>query len=90
MALPFGLATAPRVFTKVLAPLLANLRSHSISIVAYLVDLLLVDRSITDLNQAIRRTVRYLESMGWILNLDKSALVPVKRLEYLGLLIDTD
>ena len=90
MALPFGLATAPRVFTKVLAPLLANLRSHGISIVAYLDDLLLVDHSVVDLNLAVHRVVRYLESMGWILNLEKSGLFPVKRLEYLGLLIDTD
>lgn len=89
VALPFGLATAPRVFTKVLAPLLAYLRSQGISIVAYLDDLLVVDRSVADLNSAVHRTVKFLESMGWVLNLDKSALMPVQRLEYLGLLIDT-
>ena len=40
VALPFGLASAPRVFTKVLAPILALLRQQGIAIVGYLDNLL--------------------------------------------------
>ena len=45
VALPFGLATAPRVFTKILAPVLANLRSQGILVMAYLDDLIVIDLS---------------------------------------------
>ena len=41
-ALPFGLATAPRVFTKLLKPVLAHLRAKGLRIVAYLDDILLI------------------------------------------------
>lgn len=62
-----GLATAPPVCTKVLAPPLAILGAQGIKIMAYLDDLLLVDQSIASLNQTVCNTVEYLESLGWIL-----------------------
>lgn len=86
----FGLATTPLVFTRILAPLLAKLRAQGETIMAYLDDLLLVDQLIPSLNQAVCSTVKYLESLGWVLNWEKSALQPVKRLEYLVLVIDAD
>lgn len=89
VALPFGLATAPRVFTKILAPVLAILREQGILIMAYLDDLLVVDHSAAGLNRAVLLAVNCLESLGWVLNRDKSALQPTRRLEYLGLILDT-
>ncbi|XP_056403647.1 LOW QUALITY PROTEIN: cyclin-dependent kinase 12 [Hyla sarda] len=41
LALPFELATAPRVFTKVLAAVIAILRSRGVSVLPYLDDLLI-------------------------------------------------
>ena len=40
-ALPFGLSVAPRVFTKVLAPVIAFIREQKVSILPYLDDLLI-------------------------------------------------
>ena len=90
VALPFGLATAPRVFTKVLAPILANLRIQGIIVLAYLDDLLIIDHSSPGLERAVALTVRYLERFGWVLNREKSAFQPTKRLEYLGMSLDTE
>ena len=38
MQLCFGLSTAPRIFIKILKPLLAELRAQGMRLVAYLVD----------------------------------------------------
>ena len=78
VSLPFGLATTPRVFTKVLTPLLANLRAQGIPVMAYLDDLLLVEQSVTQLNHSVLSTVKYLEQLGWVLNLQKSSLQPLR------------
>lgn len=76
------------MFTKILAPVLARLRIQGISVAAYLDNLLLIDHLVTWLDCSVSSMVKYLEHLGWILNLEKSALGPVRRLEYLGLVID--
>lgn len=90
MALPFGLASAPRVFTKVLAPIFALLRQRGISIVGYLDDLLLRAASAPELREDVAITMHTLQEFGWVLNLKKSVLVQTPQcLEYLGLLLDS-
>ena len=89
VALPFGLASAPRVFTKVLAPILALLRQRGIAIVGYLDDLLLRASSGSELEEDVSITCRTLQEFGWFLNLRKSVLVPSQRLEHLGLVLDS-
>ena len=44
-ALPFGLASAPRVFTKLMKPALACLRSRGVRLIAYLDDLLIIGKT---------------------------------------------
>ncbi|KAM7284238.1 uncharacterized protein ISCGN_001335, partial [Ixodes scapularis] len=43
--LPFGLRSAPRVFTKLLKPVAAYLRSKGLRIVMFLDDMLVMDQS---------------------------------------------
>ncbi|CAJ0946777.1 unnamed protein product [Ranitomeya imitator] len=64
MALPFGLASAPRVFTKVMA----ILRSKEILIISYLDDLLIKGPSCRDCDQSVQITLVHL---GWIINREK-------------------
>lgn len=52
-------------------------------------DLLLRDHSLQALEQSITCTVRYLESLGWIINTETSALRPAQNLKYLGPILDT-
>ena len=89
VALPFGLASAPRVFTKVLAPILALLRQRGIAIVGYLDDLLLRATSSSELEESVSIACQTLREFGWVLNTQKSVLVPSQRLEYLGLILDS-
>ena len=84
VALPFGLSTAPRVFTRITRAALSFLRTKGIAIYGYIDDLLIVAES----EEAARRnttiTVSLLEELGWLLNKRKSNLAPRQCLVFLG------
>jgi len=82
--LPFGLSSAPRVFTKVLAPVIALLRKHGIQIYAYLDDILLAADSYQVALEGVQLALKYLTQAGFILNIKKSDLVPTQDLVYIG------
>ncbi len=82
--LPFGLTSAPRVFTKVLAPVIALLRKHGIQIYAYLDDILLAADSYQVALEGVQLALKYLTQAGFILNIKKSDLVPTQDLVYIG------
>lgn len=90
VALPFGLASAPRVFTKVLAPIMALLRARGIVIIPYLDDLLVKASSRADCLLSLRISLDTLSRFGWVANRQKSFLVPSLRLEFLGMILDTE
>ncbi|XP_073442947.1 uncharacterized protein [Dendrobates tinctorius] len=89
-ALPFGVSPAPRVFTKILREAVISIRLQGICIVPYLDDLLIVAPSVSRLNQDVSKTLQMLESLGWILNLQKSDLHPSPRKKFLGVLLDSE
>ena len=88
VALSFGLASAPRVFTKVIAPILALLRQRGIAVVGYLDDLLLRAASASELEVSVSITSDP-QTLGWLLNIQKSVMVMTRRLVYLGLILDS-
>uniref|UniRef100_A0A803J3I0 ribonuclease H n=1 Tax=Xenopus tropicalis TaxID=8364 RepID=A0A803J3I0_XENTR len=88
--LPFGLATSPRTFSKVLVVVIAKLREEGLEIYQYLDDLLLVAREKDTLERHRDIAAATLERFGWVLNREKSNLQPTQRLVYLGAQIDTD
>lgn len=73
-ALSFGLASAPRIFTKVLAEALQVLRTTGIQIIAYLDDLLLCVGSPAELEKNLNFTMNHLQPLGWMVNTEKSNL----------------
>jgi hypothetical protein len=87
--LPFGLSTAPRVFTKVLAPVVGHLHQKGIHLFPYLDDCLLVAKDQATLHQTILFTINVLQSLGFIINFKKSQLQITQRLTFLGMEIDT-
>ncbi|XP_044151545.1 nuclear pore complex protein Nup155 [Bufo gargarizans] len=89
VALPFGLASAPRVFTKVLAPLVALLRARGVALVPYLDDLLIRAPSPEDNLSSLSITLSALAQFGWLVNHSKSSLIPRQRMLFLGMLFDT-
>ncbi|XP_072006291.1 uncharacterized protein [Engystomops pustulosus] len=62
-ALPFGISSAPRVFTKVMVEVVAFLRLQRVSIVPYLDDLLIIGKNRSDLITARDFTMRKLSDL---------------------------
>ena len=86
---PFGLASAPRSFTKLLKPAMALLRCSGIQAIIYLDDIILINAS-QEMLRAHTETTRWLlEHLGFVVNYDKSQLEPVRQIEYLGFILDT-
>lgn len=88
-ALPFGLSSAPLVFTKMLRPVIRYLRARGIRLMAYLDDIIILARSREESLRITREVRCLLESIGWLINYEKSSLVPSTSIEYLGFLVDT-
>ena len=87
--LPFGLNDAPRAFTKTLKPPVGTLRSLGFKLVVYLDDIILA-ASTRDLciyqGQILIKT---LENLGFVINLEKSNLVPSQVVLFLGFVVDS-
>ncbi len=87
--LPFGLASAPRVFTKLLKPVMATLRRQGIRCIIYIDDLLLLSQSRVELDSATRAVLGLLTYLGFVINWGKSVLEPQRRLHFLGFLVNS-
>lgn len=87
--LPFGLSSAPRVFTKLLKPVLAHLRQQGIRLIMYLDDMLVMAQSRTALEKQLIQIISLLETLGFVVNREKSQLQPTQSIQYLGFLIDS-
>ena len=87
--LPFGLSSAPRVFTKLLRPVMAILRQKGIRCIVFLDDLLIMAQSREELEKQLPEILLLLQLLGFRINWDKSRLSPTQQIEYLGLLIDS-
>ena len=88
--LPFGYSLAPRVFTKVLKPVVSHLRLNGLRIVIFLDDILLAASSLQECLDQLRLLRKLVEDLGFIINEGKSHLEPVTRIEFLGFIIDSN
>uniref|UniRef100_A0A914XY08 Reverse transcriptase domain-containing protein n=1 Tax=Panagrolaimus superbus TaxID=310955 RepID=A0A914XY08_9BILA len=88
-ALPFGLATAPRVYTKVIKPVASFLRTRGVRLIVYLDDWLFIAETAKQLAEDLRLAMNLFMSLGLIVNKQKSQLTPVQQIEFLGLSIDS-
>jgi len=87
--LPFGLSTAPRIFTKLMKPVFHYLRNTGFSSVNYLDDFLLLEESYSDCCYNVLKTRNLLESLGFSINFEKSCLQPSQTITFLGFNIDS-
>jgi len=88
-ALPFGLNTAPLVFTKVTAAVLAYAHVHGISLHVYRDDWLLNPGSEELSKSQTLFVVNLCKRLGWVINEKKSDMIPSQVATYLGMSIDT-
>lgn len=82
--LSFGLTTTSYVFTKILKPVIAELRSQGYLSIIYLDDLLLFGKTYEKCKVNIQTTSTFLQQLGFIINKKKCQLVPSKRCKFLG------
>ena len=88
-SLPFGLSTAPFVCTKLIRPFVLRWRRAGFCVSFYLDDMFLTASSPAVLIEQLSLILFDLTSAGFIVNIEKSVLEPVQRLEYLGFILDT-
>ena len=82
--LPQGLTSAPRIFTKLLKPVLAHLRKMGMIVSCYIDDCIFIAPSFDELNSNIQYAVSFFDKLGLTVHVSKSSLVPSKEVEYLG------
>lgn len=87
--LPFGLSSAPRIFTKTLKPVLATLREMGHTVIAYIDDTIILADSLQECQLAIKDSVELFEKLGFVIHDKKSVLKPCYQLEFLGFMIDS-
>ena len=88
-ALCFGLSTAPQVFSRVMAPVSAILRSWGIRMRRYLDDWLVQSSSRDSLLHDLQVVLDLCQELGIVVNPSKSHLVPSRVVQYLGVVIDS-
>ena len=87
-ALPFGLKPAPRLFTRLVACVAAFLRQHGLRVFCYLDDWLLAADSKPILLGQLDFLLRTVQALGFLVNWEKSELVPTRHPTFLGAAID--
>lgn len=87
--LAMGLNTAPFVFTKLLKPVMECLREQGIRIVIYLDDLICLGASYNECTRNIKIVYNLFECLGFVINTDKSKIIPSNIREFLGFEINS-
>lgn len=88
--LPFGLNCAPLLFTKIMKPVLSMLRSKGWISVIYLDDFLLMGKTPLECRNNVSATISLLESLGFIINYNKSSIIPSRKCKYLGFVYNSE
>ena len=89
-ACPNGLACMPRLFTKLLKPVYAKLRSQGYVNSGFIDDSILCGDTYQLCCENIFHTEDLMSRVGFIVNLKKSVRIPTKRLVFLGNIIDSE
>ncbi len=84
-----GLSTAPHVYTKLLKPVFATLRSKGFTVLGYIDDTIFVENSAELIELSLQTATSLFDSLGLTISVKKSVMVPVQRIEYLGFFIDS-
>ena len=89
VCLPFGLTSAPRVFTKIMKPVMGKLRQMGIHLIVYLDDILIMHHSREEILQITPLVCQTFEALGLMVNMGKSQHTPQQELEFLRFLVNS-
>ena len=87
--LPFGLATSPREFTKLLRPIVSLLRQQGVKLHVYLDNWLIRADTPEEAQLHSQTTIKVLQFLGWIINFEKSDLTPSQDFQFIGMQFNT-
>lgn len=87
--LPFGLKSAPRIFTKCLSPVATYLGQQHHQVFPYLDDWLVKAPSLDGVTRSSDACLQLFSRLGLTLNRDKSVLQPSQQITFLGATLDT-
>ncbi|XP_066587653.1 uncharacterized protein [Prorops nasuta] len=87
--LPNGQSSAPYIFTKILKPIVNYLRSNGCFLVIYLDDILVIAKDYVSCKINANLIIKILTDLGFIINWQKSNLIPSKRRKFFGFIIDS-
>lgn len=88
--LPFGLSTAPYIFTKIMKPIIRLLRMAGLVSTNYLDDYWLMGQSYEDCLRNTSLTKMLITSLGFKINEEKSSLVPNTTCTFLGFVLNSE
>lgn len=88
-SLAFGLNVAPRLFSKLMRYAIEPLRQEGIRLVYYLDDICLLGKSKEELTTTSQKVIAHLQKLGFIINMEKSVLIPSQMQEFLGFQFNT-
>ena len=83
-ALPFGPSQSPRCFTKIISVVTAHFRMHNMRLASYLDDWLIVNAIKKMLLLDRERLLNLLQKLGFLVNWEKSSLVPSQNITFIG------
>jgi hypothetical protein len=88
-SLPFGLSSAPRLFTKIMKPIFAHLRKMGIISFYYIDDSFIMAQLADDCHHFGQILIETLQSLGFFINFEKSTLIPTQSMVCLGFLVNS-
>ena len=90
VVMPNGLTSGPRIFTKLMKPVLAFLRKLEIILAIYIDDIINIHRSLKACGENTQTIIQTLKRLGFIINTGKSIKTPSKIIEFLGFEINSE
>ena len=88
--LPFGLSVAPWTFSRIIKPIKAHIHLLTIRFHTYLDDFLILSLTPKSLTDHLSYIISLLETLGFLINIQKSQLIPSQTIEYLGVNLHLD
>lgn len=84
-----GLASAPRVFTKIMKPVFSELRKFGHLNVIYIDDVLLLGNTNNECEDNLKATIKSLDSLGFTIHPDKSQFHASQSIVFLWFILDS-